>query len=189
MGIDKPDVRLVVHMDIPDSLEAFYQEAGRAGRDENHARAIIIYQEKDILDLKQKTETRFPDLELLTGVYNSICNNFQLALGSGEMQSFSINIAELSKKFGYRVLEIYYSIKELEKHGFIQFEENARSYSTLNILIDNKELYRYQVANPKFDQFLKSIVRIYGGELFSNYLRIDEDLIASKTLLNHNQVI
>ncbi len=189
MGIDKPDVRLVVHLDLPDSLEAYYQEAGRAGRDENYAEAIIIYQERDIAELKSKTTMRFPELKVLRQVYTAICNYFQLALGSGEMQSFSLDIEQLSKKFNLSVLNIYYSIKELEKHGFIQFEENSSSNSTLNILIDNKELYRFQVANPKYDLFIKSIVRIYGGELFSSYVKVNEDQIASKALLTHNQAI
>lgn len=189
MGIDKPDVSLVVHLDLPDSLEAYYQEAGRAGRDEQYAEAIIIYQERDIEELKTKTSMRFPELNVLRQVYTAICNHYQLALGSGEMQSFSFDIEKFCTKFKLSVLSSYYSIKELEKHGFIQFVENASSNSTVNILVDNKELYRFQVANPRFDQFIKSIVRIYGGELFNSYLKINEDQIASKSIMSHNQVI
>ncbi|MEQ8358790.1 MAG: ATP-dependent DNA helicase RecQ [Cytophagales bacterium] len=189
MGIDKGDVRLVAHLDLPDSLEAYYQEAGRAGRDEKYSEAVIIYQDRDIEELKSKTSMRFPELKVLRQVYTGICNHFQLALGSGEMQSFNFDLEKFSKKFNTSVLSTYYSIKELEKHGFIQFEENSSSISTLNILPDNKELYSFQVANPKFDVFLKSIIRMYGGEIFSSYVKINEDQIASKTIMEHNRVI
>ncbi len=189
MGIDKGDVRLVAHLDLPDSLEAYYQEAGRAGRDEKISEAVIIFQERDIEELKSKTLMRFPELKVIKQVYTGICNHFQLALGSGEMQSFSFDLEKFSKKFNLSVLSTYYSIKEMEKHGFVQFEENSSSFSTLNILPDNKELYSFQVANPKFDVFLKSIIRMYGGEIFSSYVKINEDQIASKTIMEHNRVI
>jgi ATP-dependent DNA helicase RecQ len=189
MGIDKPDVRLVIHIDLPDSLEAYYQEAGRAGRDEKYAEGIILFQEKDIQSLESKTKARFPELDTLRQIYTAVCNYYQLALGSGEMQSFSLNLSDLGKKFNIPALTLYYGIKELEKHGYLQFEEKASSVSTLNILVDNTELYRFQVANPRYDHFIKTLVRIYGGELFSSYLRISEDRIASRALMTHNQVI
>lgn len=189
MGIDKPDVRLVCHLDIPDSPEAYYQEAGRAGRDEQFARAIIFYEQKDITELRSKTEARFPDLESLRHVYNSIGNHFQLALGSGEMQTYQIDLYKISSKFDIPLLKLYYSIKEMEKHGYFNFEESPNSVSTLNFTINYKEVYNFQVSHAKYDSFIKTIIRIYGGQLFSNYVQIDEDEIASKAIMRHNQVI
>lgn len=189
MGIDKPDVRHVFHFDLPDSMEAYYQEAGRAGRDEKFAEARILYTELDFQDLRSKTESRFPELNILKQSYTAICNYLQLALGSGELEQYNLNLFEVSKKFDLPQLTLYYSIKEIEKHGLWRFEESSNSKSQALFLINDRELYSFQVANPKFDVFIKVLVRIYGGQLFTHFTNINEDQIALKSALSHDQVI
>jgi ATP-dependent DNA helicase RecQ len=178
MGIDKPDVRIVIHLDLPENLESYYQEAGRAGRDEKRAYAVIIYHESDISGLQQKTALSHPTPEYLKKIYQCLANYYQLAEGSGEGQSYDFDLQDFSPRFSLQVTEAYNGLKKLEEEGFIQFNESFYSPSHLCFLVDKAKLYEFQIANARFDPVIKMLLRLYGGELYTGPVRISEGYLA-----------
>jgi ATP-dependent DNA helicase RecQ len=178
MGIDKSDVRIVVHLDLPENLESYYQEAGRAGRDEKRAYAVVIYQDSDILNLKQKTAQSHPSAEYLKTVYQALANYYQLAEGSGEGQSFDYDLHDFSERFALRMPEVYNALKKLEEEGLIHFNESFYSPSHLCFVVDKAKLYEFQIANARFDPLIKMLLRLYGGELYSSPVKISESYLA-----------
>lgn len=177
MGIDKPDVRVVVHIDLPENLEAYYQEAGRAGRDGHRAYAVALYTKADLLDLQQNVLQKYPPVELLRRVYQALANYFRLPVGGGELVSFDFDLAEFCHYFNLPLNETHYALKRLEAEGFMQLSDSFDAPSKMVILVDNRQLYDFQLKNLKYDVFLKLILRIYGGELFTNFTNISESQI------------
>jgi ATP-dependent DNA helicase RecQ len=178
MGIDKPDVRLVVHVDIPENLESYYQEAGRAGRDEKRAYAVVIYHESDISNLQQKTAISHPSPDYLKKVYQCLANYYQLAEGSGEGQSYDFDLHDFAERFALSISELYNALRKLEEEGFILFNESFYSPSHVCFLVDKSRLYEFQIANVKFDGLIKMLLRLYGGELYTGPVRIAESYLA-----------
>ncbi|MBX9850786.1 MAG: RecQ family ATP-dependent DNA helicase [Cytophagaceae bacterium] len=178
MGIDKPDVRTVIHWDIPDSLEAYYQEAGRAGRDEKKSYAVLLFNNNDLEVLKDKIEESYPSIDFIRKVYQSLANYFKIAVGSSNMTSYDFQIEELLNIYKLPRLETYYAIKRLESEGFIQLNEGFYLPSRIMFLVNQKELYEFQVSNEKQDTLLKMILRMYGGEAFTNFVNISEKDLA-----------
>jgi ATP-dependent DNA helicase RecQ len=178
MGIDKAEVRTVVHLDLPDSLEAYYQEAGRAGRDGHKAFAVALYNNKDIDDLTNNVERKYPPIETVRRVYQALANYFKLAVGAGEFTAYSLDMHEFTGTFGLPVSETHYALKLLEEEGFIQLSEAFNDSSKLHFLVDNRQLYDFQIRHQEYDTFLKLILRMYGGELFTEYVRISESELA-----------
>ncbi|MER2997651.1 RecQ family ATP-dependent DNA helicase [Pontibacter populi] len=178
MGIDKPDVRLVVHLDLPESLEAYYQEAGRAGRDEKYSYAVILYGPSDVADLQKKVEEAHPPLELIRRVYQCLANYYQLAVGSGLMSSFDFELADFARNYKLKPLEVHHAIKRLEGEGYLQLSEGYYAPSRIFIQLNNTELYEFQVINPEHDSLLRLILRMYGGEAFANFVKISERKLA-----------
>ena len=160
MGIDKPDVRLVVHLDLPDTIEAYYQEAGRAGRDEKKAYASILYEEKDILDLQEQFEKQFPSKEVLQKNYQAIGNYLQVAQGAGEMSVYEFNWQEMCKRFQLPNTETYYALKCMEGEGLILFNENTNIPSKIKFNLSATEMYDFQIRNEKYELLLKSLLAI-----------------------------
>ena len=189
MGIDKPDVRTVVHLDLPDTLEAYYQEAGRAGRDGEKAYTVALYNQSDTENLEKNVLTSYPPLELVRRVYQSLGNLFQLAVGTGEFNSFDFDLLEFQNRFNLPPTDTYFALKILENQGFIQLSESLKSSgSKVMFLVDNRELYDFQLRNPKHDSFIKLLLRMYGGELFGTFLSISEANIAKVFLIPVNEV-
>lgn len=187
MGIDKPDVRFVVHLDIPDSLEAYFQEAGRAGRDGKKSFAVLLYENSDIIELHKNFENSFPEKDTIRRIYNLLCNFFQLAIGTGQDSSFEFNIQRFSEQYNLSAIVVYNAIKFLEKEGILALSDTFSEPSRLIFLAEKNELYKFQLQHSKYDGFIKTILRIYGG-VFNDYVRIDESDIASKLKINPEQV-
>lgn len=180
MGIDKADVRIVVHMDLPENLESYFQEAGRAGRDEKSSFAFILYENNDIQNLKKRFTLSFPKIKEIKNVYNALANHLQLAVGSGKYQSFDFDLIEFCEKFKLSHLEVYNSLKFLEREGYLQQNEGIKNPSKIFVRLNREDLYRFQVETPIYDAFIKLILRSYSG-LFTDYIPINEKEIAKRT--------
>lgn len=179
MGIDKSNVRLVIHFDLPDSLESYFQEAGRAGRDGQLSYAILLFEDNDIIKLNDFYNSQFPDNKFIKRVYDALGSYFNLALGSGKNISFPFKISDFVNKYKLPLLQTYNSLKWLEKENYIAFNEAFYNPSKIHFLLNKNELYEFQILNPKLDLFIKTILRSYGGA-FNNYIKIDENVIAKR---------
>jgi len=177
MGIDKPDVRTVIHLDLPDTLEAYYQEAGRAGRDGEKAYAVALFSQIDIDGLEKNVLQSYPPIELIRRVYQCLGNLFQLAVGSGEFASYDFDLIEFQRRFDLSP-DTYFALKILQNQGFLQLSEGFKNTSKVMFKVDNRQLYDFQLRNSKYDSFIKLILRMYGGDLFSTFLNISEANIA-----------
>lgn len=182
MGIDKPDVRVVVHIDLPDSLEAYYQEAGRAGRDENDAYAIILFHKSDESLLKKRIKQKYPKRETILNTYNALCNFLQIAEGEGAEQSYPLDISKFTAKFKLSLIQTYSSLAILRSARVINFIEEIDTPSRIMFRMRRDDLYKVQMANDTINEFTKLILRMYSG-LFSEYTRINEYKIAKKSTL------
>ncbi|MFD1003378.1 ATP-dependent DNA helicase RecQ [Ohtaekwangia kribbensis] len=189
MGIDKPDVRLVVHLDIPENLESYYQEAGRAGRDGIRSFAAILYQEADVINLQFKTEQAHPSPEALKKIYQALANYYQLAIGSSGGESFDFDLLDFAERFKYHQAEVYIALKKLEEEGLIQFNESFYNPSHLFFPVDKTKLYEFQIANARFDPVIKMLLRLYGGELFSEFVKISEAYLAKGLKITEKEMI
>jgi len=179
MGIDKPDVRFVVHLDLPDSLEAYFQEAGRGGRDEQRAYAVLLYNEADKRKLELTFKNSFPEVEVIKQVYEAVYNFYQIPIGGGKGRVCDFKIGEFAKQCKMSFVTILNSFKFLEQEGYIELTEQLYLPSKIFFKVDRNDLYKFQVANAQFDNFIKMILRMYSG-VFSDYVSIDEEIIAKK---------
>ncbi len=179
MGIDKPDVRTVIHLDLPDSLEAYYQEAGRAGRDEKKAYAVALFDTQDTADLKEKVEKSAVGIEEIKRTYQALANYYKLAIGSHAIASFEFDFEHFVKTYNLPSIPTFAALKKLSDEGLIQLNDGFYEQSRLHFLLDKPAVYEYQVANPKMDSIIKTVLRLYGGEVFSGYPLIKEKDIAS----------
>ncbi len=178
MGIDKANVRLVVHYQAPSALEDYYQEAGRAGRDGFLAFAVLLVHPADAEQAEQQLAFNHPTKEFLKRVYQSVANHFQMAVGSGFMSSRTFELHEFCQKYELDTILTFHAFKRLEEEGLLQLVDSSLRHSRLKIAVNNTELYKFQIANQKFDAFIKGILRVYGGGLFTDFLLISEIKIA-----------
>jgi len=179
MGIDKADVRLVIHMDLPESLEAYYQEAGRAGRDGRKSYAVLLYSPADERKLLEQLELNYPSVEEIRDTYQALGNYFQVATGAGEGLSFDFDIGDFCRRYRFNARKVLSVFRFLEKDNYLSFTESVFLPSRLKILLDKDSLYRFQVAHAAYDPLLKAILRSYGG-VFDFYVPLDEKLIARR---------
>ena len=187
MGIDKPDVRFVAHMDIPTSIEAYYQEAGRAGRDGNRAYAVLLYDEHDLDTLQHNFESSFPTQKQISNVYRAICNYYQLPIGSGTDSQFDFDLEALCKTYNFNTVEFFNATRFLEKEGLIALPDPDESQSRIHITVDREELYRFQLSQPRYSDLMTLLLRMYGG-LFSDFVPISEQALGRRLYLDPLQI-
>ncbi len=179
MGIDKSDVRFVIHMGPPDSPEAYFQEAGRAGRDEKRAFAVLIAAKSDERSLKKQVEKAFPPVEVIRRVYQALGNYFQLAIGYGQDQIMDFKIGDFCSRYNMQIQTVLSCLKILQREGYLELTEELDNPSKVHFQVGRDELYKFQVANANYDGFIKLLLRSYSA-LFTNYVSIDEDLLAKR---------
>lgn len=187
MGIDKPDVRLVIHMDVPSSLEAYFQEAGRAGRDGNKAYAVLLNGQRDITVLEQKVRNAFPPREKILEVYNAIGDTMVIGVDSGEGVLQELNLGLLCKNFHLSTLQVHYSLQILKNAGYLEYEADADFPPRVMFLLDGQELYDIRLHNPELNIVIESLLRRYEG-LYTKYVQIDEYLIAKLCNIQHQEL-
>jgi len=179
MGIDKADVRFVIHMDLPDSLEEYFQEAGRAGRDHKIAHAILLFNEDDKYMAEKRIATNFPEPEMIRQIYRALGNYYQIPVGGAKNQVFDFNIADFASRYSKSILIIYSSLKILQMEGYVELTEEIFNPPKIKFLIARDELYRFQLANEEYDAFIKLLLRTYTG-VFTEFVTIYEDTLAQK---------
>ena len=173
MGIDKDNVRFVVHLDLPDNPEAYFQEAGRGGRDGNKAFSVILWENADLIQLDTNFNNSFPPIAQIKTIYQALGNYFQLAVGSGQSQSFNFDLTDFAKQYRFAPLIVFNVLKILEKQGLIMLNDAIYQPSKIKMRMAGGDLYRFQVNYPKYDNILKYILRTYSG-LFQDYTNINE---------------
>ncbi len=188
MGIDKADVRNVIHLDLPDNLESYYQEAGRGGRDEKLAYGVLIYNEHDILDLNHRKEEQFPKIEDIKSTYQSLANFLQVAINAGEGQSYEFDLVSFAAQYKLHPLHVVKRLKVLEMEDYLTLSESVYLPSRIRFILNNLDLYKFQVEQPAYDHFIKTILRSYGG-IFDEYVNIHEQDIAVKSNIEKGQVM
>ena len=188
MGIDKADVRFVIHNEAPDSLEAYYQEAGRAGRDEQKAFAVLLYNTSDRLRREKMFLQSFPSVEEIKQLYHYLANYCQVAYDTGEGASFDLDLGDFCTRFKLDKIKTLNALKFLEQNEYIAFNESVFLPSRFQFIVLNEELYNFQIQNPGWDPFIKTLLRSYGGS-FENYVRLKEFDMARRTGMNVQQVI
>ena len=188
MGIDKAEVRFVIHKDPPESLEAYYQEAGRAGRDNHKAYAVLLYNYTDRLKSEKKYLSNFPTVEEVRQVYHFLGSYVQLAYGTGEGVSFDLDLGDFTSRYKLEPVKTVNALKFLEQDEYLAFTESVFLPSRFKFEVGNEQLYNYQIQNPGWDPFIKTILRSYGGS-FENYVNLREFDLARRANLSVQQVI
>ena len=187
MGIDKPDVRIVVHMTAPDSVEAYFQEAGRAGRDGEKSYAVLLWSGHDKASLNRMLANSFPEPDAIKRVYDALGNYLEIAAGHGEGAAFDFNLGKFCSAFKFNILTAYNSLKILHLAGYIDYTEDLQLPSRVHITATREDLYKVQVANEDLDLFIKLLLRSYTG-LFTQYVAIDEEMLAERLHVSRNDV-
>ena len=188
MGIDKPDVRLVIHLDLPDSIEAYFQEAGRAGRDLKPAEAFLLVSESDVKQLQDNLQQSFPEMERLKRIYNALGNYLKVPVGAGQGERYPFDINDFVRTYGFSVMEAYSALRLFEKEGLLTLSDSFDEPSRVWIKAPREDLYRFQVAFPQFDTFIKYMLRNMPGVL-SDFVKFSEETAAQKTGLTVEQVV
>ncbi|MBL7934096.1 MAG: RecQ family ATP-dependent DNA helicase [Bacteroidia bacterium] len=183
MGIDKPDVRFVVHMDLPDSLEAYFQEAGRGGRDGKTAYSTIFYTPADQQRLYDNFETSFPQPEQIRQCYKAICNYYQVAVGAGQGLNVEFDIDMVCRSYNLKPVTLYNSVKFLEKENYLSFLDGGYEPSKVLFLATKEDVYNFEIRFPKFEPLIKTLLRSYGG-LFEGYVFINEKDLAYRVKIS-----
>lgn len=178
MGIDKGNIRLVCHWELPESPEAYFQEAGRAGRDGSRSFAALLYQSQDSDILLKKTASAWPEEAQTRRVYNALCNQYQIGVGDAPKESFAFDIVELCKAFNLEAIPTFHSLKRLEQEGHIEWIEFWQEPTKGQWSVSGDKLYEFQVMNPQFEPLIRTLLRMVGGEMYDNFCEFSEDEVA-----------
>ena len=187
MGIDKPDVRIVVHYDCPDSIEAYFQEAGRAGRDGQPSRAILLYNAADEPKLRKRISDTFPEKEYIRKVYDHLAYYYQIATGDGYGVSREFNIDDFCRKFNHFPIRVHAALQILQRAGYIEYTEEQDNQARVRFLVTRDDLYRLRGDSPDEERVIIALLRNYGG-LFADYGFIDESMIANQCGMKSHEV-
>ena len=187
MGIDKADVRIVAHYDLPDSIEAYFQEAGRAGRDGQPARAILLYNHADEPKLIKRVSDTFPEKDYIRKVYDHLAYYYQIATGDGYGVSREFNIDDFCHKFNHFPIRVHSALQLLQRAGYIEYTEEQDNQARVKFLVTRDDLYRLRGENPNEEKVIVALLRNYGG-LFADYGFIDESMIAYQCGMKSNEV-
>jgi len=180
MGIDKSEVRFVIHWDIPDCIESYFQESGRSGRDGKPAFSVLLYTPADKSRLLDNIRKKYPPVEKIKDIYEALCNYLQVPLGSGKDIVFEFNLYDFVAKFRLPVIETYNSLQFLQREGYMEFTEEINNPSRVHFIVSRDDLYKFQVANESFDGFIKLLLRSYTG-MFSEFVPINEEALSRKS--------
>lgn len=186
MGIDKSDVRTVVHMDLPDSMEAYFQEAGRAGRDEKKAYAVLLFNNSDVVKMRKRVADSFPPKDKIKEVYDALGNYYEVGVGSGLDRTFVFDLGDFCQRFHFPLLVAHNSIKILQQAGYLELTDEQDSASTLMFTAGKDELYK-QKHSEEQEKLIHILLRSYTG-LFSDMVAINEETIASRLSWTHEQI-
>lgn len=187
MGIDKPDVRIVAHYDCPDSIEAYFQEAGRAGRDGQPSRAILLYNAADEPKLRKRISDTFPEKEYIRKVYDHLAYYYQIATGDGYGVSREFNIDDFCRKFNHFPIRVHAALQILQRAGYIEYTEEQDNQARVRFLVTRDDLYRLRGDSPDEECVIIALLRNYGG-LFADYGFIDESMIANQCGMKSHEV-
>ena len=187
MGIDKPDVRMVIHIDCPDSLEAYFQEAGRAGRDGQKSYAVLLYNKHDELKLSKRVEDTFPQKELIQDIYEHLAYFYQIGVGSGQGKTFEFDIEKFCIIYKYFPTKVDAALRILERSGYLHYEDNPDGKARVMFLLGRNDLYLLDQLSPSQDAVVTALLRSYGS-LFVDLTYIDEAMIARQAELTIQQV-
>lgn len=179
MGIDKPDVRFVAHYELPNNLEAYFQEAGRAGRDGLMARTFGFYEATDLRKMEERLLKQFPEIEFVKVVYRALCNYFSIAIGSGENETYPLEIRAFTQRYDFDPLETFNALKILELNKTILLNESVFHPTRVKIAVENKTLYSFQLKHEKYDPLITLLCRSYPG-IFSNYFELHEKQLLTR---------
>ena len=187
MGIDKPDVRMVIHIDCPDSLEAYFQEAGRAGRDGQKSYAVLLYNKHDELKLCKRVDDTFPPKELIQDIYEHLAYFYQIGVGSGQGKTFEFDIEKFCVTYKYFPTKVDAALRILERSGYLHYEDNPDGKARVMFLLGRNDLYQLDQLAPSQDAVVTALLRSYGS-LFVDLTYIDETMIARQAELTIQQV-
>ena len=186
MGIDKPDVRVVAHIDSPDSIEAYFQEAGRAGRDGTKSYAVLLWNNGDPAKLKKRINSNFPPKEFISDVYEHLAYFYQIGIGSGSGHTFAFDIGRFCVTYGYDSIRVDSALRILQNAGYLRYETEPDASARVHILLKRNELDRLNELTPQEDAVITTLLRSYGG-LFTDYEYIDESIVATFSGLSQHE--